>query len=238
MRIGEHRDDLTLRVRLLSIATMSALGVLAVSFWFVQGVRGKYYPELAENNRLRDVPIRAPRGLIYDRHGRLLVENLPSYNLLLDRARAAEPSGRPAVRRRGPRHGRSRTSTGARALSRDAALHAGAPRREPDPRSGGALRDRGARASRSSRSRSATCASTARPSSRRTSSATSARSAPTTSRAAIPPGRPGRQEGRRAALRRHPARHRRRRVVVVDSRGRPLEEARAARRRAGRAPCA
>ena len=53
--------------------------------------RASYYRELAENNRLRKLPIKAPRGLIYDRHGRLLVENIPSYNLMLDRSRSRRP---------------------------------------------------------------------------------------------------------------------------------------------------
>jgi penicillin-binding protein 2 len=90
MRVGEHRDDLSLRVRVLSGAALLALGALAVAFWVVQGVHGASYREQAENNRLRDVPIRAPRGLIYDRRDRLLVENVPSYNLLLDRSRVRD----------------------------------------------------------------------------------------------------------------------------------------------------
>ena len=92
MRVGEHRDDLSLRVRILLGVALGALGLLAVAFWVVQGVHGASYREQAENNRLRDVPIRAPRGLIYDRRERLLVENVPSYNLLLDRSRARDLS--------------------------------------------------------------------------------------------------------------------------------------------------
>ena len=88
MRVGEHREDLIWRVRLLARGAMVALVVVASFFWFVQIVRGSYYAEQAENNRLRKLPIKAPRGLIYDREGRLLVENIPSYNLLLDRSRS------------------------------------------------------------------------------------------------------------------------------------------------------
>ncbi len=87
MRVGEHREDLIWRVRILARGAVLALAVVASSFWFVQIVRGSYYAEQAENNRLRKLPIKAPRGLIYDREGRLLVENIPSYNLLLDRSR-------------------------------------------------------------------------------------------------------------------------------------------------------
>ncbi len=87
MRVGEHREDLIWRVRLLGRIAVIALVVVGSFFWFEQIVRGNYYSELAENNRLRKLPIKAPRGLIYDRAGRLLVENVPSYNLQLDRSR-------------------------------------------------------------------------------------------------------------------------------------------------------
>ncbi len=75
---------------MLQIACMVLLVVIATAYWRVQVVQGDYYRELAENNRLRRSPIQAPRGLIYDRHGRLLVDNVPSYNLLLDRSVTAD----------------------------------------------------------------------------------------------------------------------------------------------------
>src|SRR5215467_15260320 len=88
--VREHRDDLIGRVRVLTIVVTSLLVMISTGFWFVQMVQGDYYRELAENNRLRKLPIQAPRGLIYDRHGRLLVENIPSYNLMIDRSRSAD----------------------------------------------------------------------------------------------------------------------------------------------------
>jgi len=87
--VREHRDDLISRVRVLTTVVTGLLVAIATGFWFVQLVQGDYYRELAENNRLRKLPIKAPRGLIYDRKGRLLVENVPSYNLMLDRSRSA-----------------------------------------------------------------------------------------------------------------------------------------------------
>lgn len=93
MQVGEHREDLVWRVRLLARLAIGALALVASFFWFVQIVRGSYYSEQAENNRLRKLPIKAPRGLIFDREGRLLVENIPSYNLLLDRSRTASVDG-------------------------------------------------------------------------------------------------------------------------------------------------
>ncbi len=89
MRVGEHREVLVTRLRLLSRAMAALLAALAGAFWFVQVVEGSHYRELAETNRLRKIALEAPRGAIVDRAGRTLVEDLPSYNLHLDRSRAA-----------------------------------------------------------------------------------------------------------------------------------------------------
>ncbi|HEX2254800.1 MAG TPA: penicillin-binding protein 2 [Thermoanaerobaculia bacterium] len=86
----EFREDLNGRVRLITVLVAVALVVIGSGFWFVQMVQGAHYRELAENNRLRRMTVRAPRGLILDHEGRLLVENTPSYNLLVDRSRTAD----------------------------------------------------------------------------------------------------------------------------------------------------
>lgn len=88
--VREHRDDLVRRVRVMTAVVTGVIVAIATGFWFTQLVQGDYYRELAENNRLRKLPIKAPRGLIFDRKGRLLVENVPSYNLMIDRSRAAD----------------------------------------------------------------------------------------------------------------------------------------------------
>lgn len=89
-RVREQRDDLLNRVPRLQVLLAAVLVLIATAYWKVQVVDGDYYRGLAENNRLRRVPIKAPRGLIYDREGRLLVDNVPSYNLLIDRSRSAD----------------------------------------------------------------------------------------------------------------------------------------------------
>jgi penicillin-binding protein 2 len=92
MRVGEHREALVGRVRVLARAVGAALAAIGAAFWFVQVVDGARYRELAENNRLRKIAIEAPRGTIVDRTGRVLVENLPSYNLTLDPSRTRDRS--------------------------------------------------------------------------------------------------------------------------------------------------
>ena len=74
--VGERKFKLAALVVLLAIL------VLGIRLWYVQIYRGTYYSRIAEHNRMRKLAIPAPRGLIYDRHGRLLLGNRPSFNLL------------------------------------------------------------------------------------------------------------------------------------------------------------
>lgn len=57
--------------------------ILGVRFWFLQVVQHDHYLRAAENNRIRDIPIPAPRGTILDREGRILVDSRPTYTLKL-----------------------------------------------------------------------------------------------------------------------------------------------------------
>ncbi len=91
--VRELRQDLIGRIWLLNALVTGLLVAIACAYWFAQIVEGEHYRELAENNRLRKLPIKAPRGLIYDRNGQLLVENIPSYNLLVDRSRSDDLQG-------------------------------------------------------------------------------------------------------------------------------------------------
>jgi penicillin-binding protein 2 len=84
VRTRERRESMATRVRVLSIIVGVCLAGIAGTYWLVQGLHGPEYRELADNNRLRRFPIRAPRGIVFDREGRPLAENVPSYNLLLE----------------------------------------------------------------------------------------------------------------------------------------------------------
>lgn len=91
-QVREHRQDLLQRLPRLRLLLLGLVALVACRFWFVQAVRGDYYRELAENNRMRRLTLAAPRGLIYDGEGRLLVENVPTYDLVLDRSRSLDLS--------------------------------------------------------------------------------------------------------------------------------------------------
>jgi penicillin-binding protein 2 len=89
-RVREHRDALVRRLPALQIAVAAAFVAVVGSYWFVQVVQGDYYLVLAENNRLKEIPVEAARGLVFDNDSRLLVENVPSYNLLIEVSRSSD----------------------------------------------------------------------------------------------------------------------------------------------------
>jgi penicillin-binding protein 2 len=71
------------RVVYLMIAILAIILLLFFRIWYLQVIRGRYYANLSENNRVRMVSLQPPRGMIYDRHGRLLANNVPSFNLYM-----------------------------------------------------------------------------------------------------------------------------------------------------------
>ncbi|HET8760152.1 MAG TPA: penicillin-binding protein 2, partial [Nitrospiria bacterium] len=60
-------------------AIIALLGMLVLRAWYLQVVAGDTYRELAETNRVRTVSVLPQRGLIFDRHGQLLVNNTPGF---------------------------------------------------------------------------------------------------------------------------------------------------------------
>ena len=65
---------------------------LLVGYWRLQIQQHAHMLEAAEHNRIRDLPVIAPRGRILDRNGRVLVDNFPSFTILLNRENASQLS--------------------------------------------------------------------------------------------------------------------------------------------------
>ncbi len=79
---NEHRLPQA-RLTFLTYLLVGLFVVLVLGYWKLQVLEADYYAELAERNRIRTVPINAPRGKILDREGRVLVDNYPSFSILL-----------------------------------------------------------------------------------------------------------------------------------------------------------
>jgi penicillin-binding protein 2 len=70
------------------VIAASFLGLLA-GYWRLQIGQHREYADLAERNRVRILPVIAPRGRILDREGRVLADNFPAFSVLLMRESTA-----------------------------------------------------------------------------------------------------------------------------------------------------
>ncbi len=81
----DDRTTLTFRLGLLQYVISAVFAVLVVGFWYVQVLQHAKFLEMAENNHQRTLPLRAPRGMLFDRTGKVMVENRDALNISLVR---------------------------------------------------------------------------------------------------------------------------------------------------------
>jgi penicillin-binding protein 2 len=77
------------RLAVVSYLIVAMVALLLFGFWKLQIIDSDRYAQMAERNRVRSIPIIAPRGSMLDRDGRVLVDNYPSFSVLLLRDDAA-----------------------------------------------------------------------------------------------------------------------------------------------------
>jgi penicillin-binding protein 2 len=78
-------DALRKRVLSSGLIVLFFMGMILLRLWFLQIHKGEEYKDRAENNRVRIREVAPPRGDILDRHGKELVTNKPSFNVVLVR---------------------------------------------------------------------------------------------------------------------------------------------------------
>jgi penicillin-binding protein 2 len=83
MKLNEHGQSLGGRLITIQIVAFVLLAILGARLYYLQVVKGEYYSERAENQRIRLIPIPAPRGAILDRNGKILVDSRPTFNVVL-----------------------------------------------------------------------------------------------------------------------------------------------------------
>src|SRR5688572_24662152 len=85
MAQAEDRRRTTTRIVVLQAGVSVIFAVLAIAFWALQVVQHEKFQVMAENNHQRTLALRAPRGVLFDRHGQVLVENRNSYTISIVR---------------------------------------------------------------------------------------------------------------------------------------------------------
>lgn len=72
------------RLPLFTALVTLVFSLLVLRLYYLQIVRGEHFSRLAEENRISLIRVRAPRGIVFDRHGNVLVTNRPSFSVSLD----------------------------------------------------------------------------------------------------------------------------------------------------------
>lgn len=85
MKFEDETQNLRARMTIIQGIVIAILVVLGVRLYILQVVNGDYYAERAENQRVRLLRIPAPRGAIFDRNGKLLVDSRSTFNVILSR---------------------------------------------------------------------------------------------------------------------------------------------------------
>ena len=85
MKFEDTSQNLRARLRFVQVLVVLMLTVLGVRLYVLQVVRGDRYSEIAQNQRRRRLPIPAPRGVIFDRNRKPIVNSRPIYNVILSR---------------------------------------------------------------------------------------------------------------------------------------------------------
>src|ERR1700674_853803 len=85
MKFVDGSQNLRVRLRIIQALVLVLLTVLGVRLYLLQIINGARYAEIAENQRIRLLPIPAPRGVIFDREGHMLVDSRPIYEVILSR---------------------------------------------------------------------------------------------------------------------------------------------------------
>ena len=89
LQADSNRQLIQQRLNFFYVPIIAVTVILAVRLWQLQILNGAEYALLAEKNRIRTIQVVAPRGTITDRNGTPLVENRPSFNILLYRESVA-----------------------------------------------------------------------------------------------------------------------------------------------------
>ncbi|HJQ66027.1 MAG TPA: penicillin-binding protein 2 [Gemmatimonadales bacterium] len=87
-RLPPHQLDA--RLRAARVLVWSVITIIGIAYFRTQIVDHGKYELQSESNRLRQITLRAPRGVITDRHGLVIAENVPGYTVAVLAATEAQ----------------------------------------------------------------------------------------------------------------------------------------------------
>jgi penicillin-binding protein 2 len=96
-RRGPITPQLALRVAIIGGVALVMFGIIFFRLWYLQVLSGDRYLAEANNNRVRDITVQAPRGRIVDRNGRVLVDNRSGYAVEINPAKLPKDLHQKAV---------------------------------------------------------------------------------------------------------------------------------------------
>ncbi|HEV2829614.1 MAG TPA: penicillin-binding protein 2 [Pyrinomonadaceae bacterium] len=86
MKFEDSSQNLRSRLWIVQSFVVVLLALLGIRLYYLQLIRGQYYAEIAQNQRIRLLPIPAPRGNIFANDGKTALANSsPIYNVILSR---------------------------------------------------------------------------------------------------------------------------------------------------------
>lgn len=86
------KKNLQKNISIITYILLTPPVLLYILIFYYQIIRGEYYYNIAEQNRLRMYTINAPRGNIYDINGKILADNRPSITILYYPIKESNPN--------------------------------------------------------------------------------------------------------------------------------------------------
>ena len=78
-QLQEYQD----RFRYIYLILITVASIISIRLWYLQAIQGDEFQRISEENRLRKIVQPAPRGMIFDRNHRLMVDNQPTFNVTI-----------------------------------------------------------------------------------------------------------------------------------------------------------
>lgn len=88
---GPEPSEFRQKLRFVIILVCVALTILLIRLWYLQVIKGEELKQRSENNAVRFRKIQPLRGLVMDRHGTVMVDNRPSFDVLYMPTKGFDP---------------------------------------------------------------------------------------------------------------------------------------------------